>query len=58
MKLLVEIRNVYGNERIYPLCNKAVIFCQMLGRQTLTRGDIEYIKALGYTIEVKAKTLQ
>lgn len=57
MKILVEIKNVYGRELVYPICNKANLFCQMLRRQTLTRDDIEYIKALGYTIEVKTRVL-
>lgn len=48
----VEIRNVYGEDRIYPICDKAKRFATMLGQQTLTQKDISHIKALGYTVEV------
>lgn len=52
MSVQVQIKNVYGNEQIYPVCDKAKTFAAMVGQKTLTRRDIQHIKALGYTVEV------
>lgn len=53
----VKIKNVYGNETIYPECETAKTLARLAGTTTLTRKAIELIKALGYTVEVKAQTL-
>lgn len=48
----VKIRNVYGTEKIYPVCDKARAFAAIAGQLTLTYNTINGIKALGYTITV------
>jgi hypothetical protein len=53
MKILVEVRQVYGEEKIYPLCPTGKIFTEIAGTKTLTRKTINLIKDLGYLIEVK-----
>ncbi len=55
--LLVEIKNVYGNETIYPVCDDAHVFTQLTGKKTLSRNDIAKIKMLGYEVQVKAQSL-
>lgn len=52
MSVQVQIKNVYGNETIYPVCDKAKVFASMVGQKTLTMRDINHIKQLGYTVEV------
>lgn len=52
MTIQVMIKNVYGNETVYPACEKAKIFASMVGQKTLTHADLSSIKALGYTIQV------
>lgn len=52
MSIQVEIKNVYGNEAIYPICDKGKTFASMVGQKTLTRRDIDHIKELGFTVEV------
>lgn len=52
MSIQVQIKNVYGNETIYPVCDKAKTFAMMVGQKSLTRRDIDLIKKLGYTVEV------
>jgi hypothetical protein len=54
MNILVEIKTVYGEEKIYPMCQQAKLFAQIAGTKTLTRSVINHIKALG--VEVIAKT--
>lgn len=50
----VTIKNVFGNEKIYPACPDAEIFCKLIGQKTLTERDINLIKQLGYTVNVTA----
>lgn len=55
MKIIVAIRNVFGNELIYPVCEKAKLFSQLCGGKTFSPTNIRAIKALGYTVEVKSE---
>ena len=52
MSIKVTIKNVYGNETIYPACENAQRFADLAKQKTLTPREIALIKALGYTIEV------
>ena len=53
MKLIkVRVTNSFGNERIYPACENAELFCAIAGAKTLTRANIDHIKALGFDVEV------
>ena len=57
MKIIVKIKNVYGNKTIYPVCDTAKIFASISGNKTLIPPVIEKIKQLGYTVEVEQVTL-
>ena len=57
MEIQVQVRNVFGNDLIYPMCNKAEKFCQIAGTKTLTQWDIKLIKDLGYKIKTVAQEL-
>lgn len=48
----VTIKNVYGEERIYPANEAAILFAQMVKQKSLTRHDIDFIKRLGFVVEV------
>ena len=50
MNLVVSKKNVYGVERVYPVCNKAKIFATISGNKTLLPEVIEQIKKLGYNL--------
>ena len=52
MDISVEIRNVYGISKVYPVCDKAKTFASMVGQQTLTDQNISHIKKLGYCVKV------
>ncbi len=52
MKIQVSIKSVYGNDTIYPLCDKAALFAKLAGTKTLTWASITSIRALGYQVEV------
>ena len=51
-QIQVEIKSVFGREVIYPACQKAEGFCQLIGQKSLTRHQVEQIKALGYEVQV------
>ena len=55
--LIVEKKNVYGVERVYPICNKAKILTALTGNKTLLDVDIKLIKQLGYTLTTKREEL-
>ena len=57
MELLVQIKNIYGNERIYPINKTALNFTRLTNSKTLSRSDINTIKELGYKITVKTEEL-
>lgn len=54
MAIQVYIKQVYGRDTVYPLCDKAMAFASLAGQKTLTDKEIALIKRLGYSIEVVA----
>jgi hypothetical protein len=56
MELIVEKKSVYGNQLIYPVCNKAKLFASISGNKTLLPEVIEDIKKLGYKLNNKGGT--
>lgn len=51
MKLQVIIKNVYGQEMIYPACEKSKAFLNALGLKTFTLNARNAAKSLGYSLE-------
>jgi hypothetical protein len=58
MNITVEIREVYGQPKIYPVCDKAQMFAQIAGTTTLLPRDIQRIQVLGYEVLVKQKEMK
>ena len=58
MNITVEIRNTYGQDKIYPVCDKAKIFAQIAGTTTLLRRNINLIHALGYEVLIKQQEMK
>ena len=57
MFITVQVRNVYGNDLVYPEDAKAGLFVAMLRTKTFNAQDLRNIRALGYEIHVAAGTL-
>jgi N-glycosylase/DNA lyase len=55
MKIVVQIKHVYGNELIYPVCEQARLFADIAGTKTLSKTIVAQIKRLGYAVEVQQK---
>lgn len=58
MKILVQVKNVYGNELIYPICEKAKTFARIAGTKTLSKTILLEIYTLGYKVEQYQTALQ
>jgi hypothetical protein len=58
MNITVEIREVYGQSKIYPVCDKAKIFADIAGTTTLLPRDIQRIQMLGFEVLVKQKEMK
>ena len=52
----VEVRDVYGNQLVYPASDTARIFTGLTGKKTFTPGDLDHIRRLGYTITLATAT--
>ena len=57
MELVVEKKSVYGNQLVYPVCDRAKLFANISGNKTLLPEVIEYIKKLGYNLTTKGQKL-
>lgn len=55
--LIVEKKNVYGVERVYPICKKAKLFANISGNKTLLPEVIEMIKELGYNLTTESEKI-
>ena len=53
MQLIVEVKNIYGVERIYAVCNNSKLITKLKQSKTLNKEDISILRELGYTIETK-----
>lgn len=52
MKIQIEMKEVYGETKVYPVCPKAKLFAKIAGTKTLTRETLENIERLGYQLEL------
>ena len=47
-RLIVKKKIVWGTERIYPICDKSVIFARLCGQKTLDKAAIVLTRQLRY----------
>ena len=52
MNITVEVKNVYGNQSVYPACDTSRLLAQLAGTKTFTRSALDTIKQLGYSITI------
>lgn len=58
MKIIIEQKQVYGKTLFYPVCQTAQIFSSLTKTRTLDRFQLQKIKSLGYSIELKQQELE
>jgi hypothetical protein len=52
-QIIIEVKNVYGNETIYPVNDAAKVLAEIAGTKTLTRRTLKLAQQLGYVVEIK-----
>lgn len=52
-----RIKDVYGKQMVYPVCDKAKLFAKLANTIVLTHDARQIIMALGYNIEVLPREL-
>jgi hypothetical protein len=57
MNLIIEQKRVYGNDLIYPICDKAKKLCSLTNQKTFSKYAINVLKQLGYTFTQKEVSL-
>lgn len=57
MELTVTIKNVYGNDMIYPVNDIALKFANLINKKTFSKTDLAIICNLGYTIKQSTPNL-
>lgn len=57
-RITVQVKNVYGEDKVYPVCEKAKLFAEIAGTKTLTESTLKKIKQLGYGLTVLAQELE
>ena len=57
MTLSVRIKNIYGNELVYPVCDKAHLMIDLMNVKTFMPHHIRTLKDLGYIIQVETINL-
>ena len=55
-EIVVKIKNNYGTEVVYPVCEHAKLFARIANTRTLTLDVIANIKSLGITISVEQQS--
>lgn len=55
--ITVEIRDVYGKQTVYPICDTAKTFAALTGCKTITDQALMHINALGYKLIVEPRKL-
>ena len=48
--ITVEVRNVYGNTLVYPVCDTAKLFARIANKTTLNASILNDVVQLGYQI--------
>lgn len=46
-------KTLFGMERLYPVCRKAIAVCDMLGAKTFMRHNLQYLTAIGFDVLIK-----
>jgi hypothetical protein len=57
MNLTIEVKTVYGNRLVYPICEKAIVLCQITNQKTFSQFAINKLKEVGYTFTQKEVSL-
>ena len=59
MDLIVEKKNVFGIDRVYPKCDKALLLLKLMPKEqkTFTDRDIKILKELNYKLTTESEAI-
>ena len=55
--IIVKRKSSWGNEYIYPVCEKAKLFTRLTKQKTLNDGALGIIKNLGYNLITESEKI-
>lgn len=55
-EITVQIKQQYGQQRIFPICDTAKTFATIAGTKCLDKGKLAQIESLGYVVHVQTDT--
>jgi hypothetical protein len=55
--IIVRVRDVYGQRKVYPVCSDAKLFAEIAGTTTLTDNTLRRIRDLGFDIKIQQEEL-
>ena len=53
-EIQLEMRNVFGIDRIYPICHVANALIKLKDKKTFNKSDLDVFKSLGLIVTWKA----
>jgi len=56
-EIILEKRNVYGNDLIYPACHIANALIKLKDKKTFNKNDLDVFKSLGMIVKWKAGSI-
>ena len=56
-EIILQVKNVYGNDLIYPSCHIANALIKLKDKKTFNKNDLDVFKSLGMNITCKARTI-
>jgi hypothetical protein len=57
-KLTLEVRNQFGRQDIYPVCELSKILVELTGRGTFNRAEIDILKRAGFDVVLTGPKLE
>ncbi len=52
MNIQLITKSVYGNNLIYPNCDKSHLLAKLIGKKTFSQYDLNTIRQLGYIVTI------
>ena len=49
---IFKIKNVYGNDLVYPVNTEAMLFAKLINKKTLNGFELKTISSLGFNVTV------
>ena len=56
--ITVRIKDVYGEEKLYPVCRNAKLFASLAGTKTITKRSLLIIEELGFNVVIEARDVE